>query len=231
MINTYKKISDIEDICNKAEKNNVIPKVIHRLLLYDNDFPKDLKSFLFELKSCNDNFLHILWTEKDLLTIMNTEESSIYNSYKRKIQKSDYGRYIVLKYYGGIYFDFDIKMLKKLSNFYEKYKENDLFFEEFTHLFLSTKRNESPYLLRIANYVMMNKKFSQHIQGILDICKERYLLPIYNEEDILYTTGPDVTTTYVNENLHKVLYIEKNEYSRYFIHTHHGHWHFNKQIN
>lgn len=51
----------------------------------------------------NNEFEYILLLKKDVLNIINREEKEVYLNYKFSIQKSDYARYIVLKYYGRIY--------------------------------------------------------------------------------------------------------------------------------
>ena len=111
---------------------------------------------------------------------------------------------------------------------YDQYKNDDLFFEEFTLKEVSNKKNETPCLLRIANYIMMNKPYSRHIQGVLNICADRNSLPVYGEQDVIYTTGPDVTSAYVDNNKY-VKIISKKEYSWFLIHLHTGHWRFRIQ--
>lgn len=216
-----------------TKNTNTVPNIIHRLLLYDTDFPNKLLPYLREFRIHNKEFYHVLWKEEELLSIMNEEELNVYNSYKLRIQKSDYGRYIVLKYFGGIYLDFDIKMLKPLKHLYEQYKNDDLFFEEFTLNKVSNKHNETPCLLRIANYIMMHKANSLNILNLLKICKERSTLKVYEEQDVLYTTGPDVVSALVDNELRlnkdSIKVISKKEYSKFILHLHAGHWRFQNQ--
>ena len=226
-IDYYKNNSEITEVYIEAKRLNIVPRVIHRILLYDNDFPKRLQPYLRQFRIHNKEFTHVLWKEEELLSIMNEHELSVYNSYKKNIQKADYGRYIVLKYFGGIYLDFDIKFIKPLISFYEAYKNHDLFFEENTLKEVNNYSNETPCSLRIANYIMWHKPNSKHIEGILAICDKRKLLPIYMEQDVIYTTGPDVTSAYVDKNRSIIKWISKKEYSRYLLHFHAGHWRFN----
>jgi hypothetical protein len=207
-----------------------IPKIVHRLLLYDNDFDYISNSFINDFYQKSKDFQHILWREVDILKIMNQDEIDIYTSYKLKIQKSDYARYIVLKYYGGIYCDCDIKLSKSLSSLYEMC-DDDLFFEETTlnkYYREKTKsyliRNGIPeFSLRIANYIIISKPNSDSINGILQICKERHLLSVNVYYDVIYTTGPDVVSTYFNSHNLKN-YLTKGLSNEYLQHICFSHW-------
>jgi len=223
--------SDISDILVDDDK---IPKLVHRLLLYDNDFDNRTIDFINDFYQNSKDFQHILWRESDILTIMNQEELSIYNSYKLNIQKSDYARYIVLKYYGGIYCDYDIKLHKPLIYLYDLCTD-DMFFEETTLSKDFIEETKSYHIrngisecdLRIANYIMISKPNSESINGILEICKERHLLQINTDYDVLYTTGPDVVSSYFNsKNLKN--YLNKITTDEYLQHICFGHWRTNK---
>lgn len=222
--------SNISDISIGDSK---IPKLVHRLLIYDNVFDDVSIDFINDFYQNSKDFQHILWREVDILKIMNQDEIDIYTSYKLKIQKSDYARYIVLKYYGGIYCDYDVKLFKSLNSLYEIYDDN-LFFEETTlnsESIEETKsykiRNGIPeFPLRIANYIIISKPNSDSINGILQICKERHLLSVSVDYDVIYTTGPDVVSTYFNSyNLKN--YLSKELSDEYLQHICFGHWRTN----
>ena len=215
----------------RAKECNECPKIIHRLLLYDKKFPEIVENYIKSVENNTLDFIHILWYEKDVLRIMSTEEIDVYKSYKKLIQKSDYARYIVLKYYGGIYLDLDVYLSKPLNTLYDKYKSDDLFFEEFTRTneyVEGTKRhkirnNSAECNFRIANYVLMFKQNSIHIENSLNICKERSNLEVLELYDVLYITGPDVMSSYfdLTENLK---YISSLDSNKYFYHVAIGHW-------
>ena len=229
----YHDFMGVNYILKEYKNQDKIPPIIHRLLLYDNEYPSNSRTDLKEFKKYNPNFHTILWRESDVLKIMNEEEVDIYTGYVHNIQKSDYARYIILKYFGGIYVDLDILSKK---GFYKTYEENnhleDLFFEETTtddYFCETTKklpiRNNIPECnLRISNYFMMSKPHSKNMQKILDLCKERKDLEIKEDYDILYTTGPDVVSEVFDKLDDKPKYLTKNECDEYFIHNHVGHW-------
>lgn len=231
--NFHYNLKGLNYILEESKRKNIIPPIIHRVLLYDKEYPNNVKTDLEQFKKYNPNFYTMLWHEIDVLRIMTNEEVDIYTSYVHNIQKSDYARYIILKYFGGIYVDLDILSKK---GFYKTYEENnhleDLFFEEITtddYFCETTKklpiRNNIPECnLRISNYFMMSKPHSKNIQKILDLCKERKDLEIKEDYDILYTTGPDVVSEVFDKLDDKPKYLTKNECDEYFIHNHVGHW-------
>jgi mannosyltransferase OCH1-like enzyme len=96
-----------------------IPPIIHRLLLYDSYFPLNVDHFIDTSMEMQSQFLHILWRSQDLLSIMNKLERLIYLGYSKNIQRADFGRYIVLKYYGGIYVDHDVEFFQPLDMIYK----------------------------------------------------------------------------------------------------------------
>ena len=212
---------------------DVIPPVVHRIRLYDSKFPENILDCLDKFQRLNPQFYHVLWNEQSVLDIMNEQERYTYLNYPKKIQKADYARYIILKYYGGIYCDYDIDVKKSIYSLYDKYKNNDVvLFEETTmsnsdaHDTIKHKiRNSIPEVqLRIANYMMMSKPNSVVINDILEICEQRSTLKITEDYDILYTTGPDVVSTSYDSFKNQIGYVPLDESNKYFTHLCAGHW-------
>lgn len=235
----YYNPNELDYIFNESIEKDEVPKVIHRVLLYDDEFPKETLKYLKRFKKYNSNFYHILWRESDVLNLMNDSELKTYNAYNKKIQKSDYARYIILKYYGGIYCDIDIDVKFPFDILYDKFKSNDLFFEEttLTDKFkeetksYKIRNGESECCLRIANYIIMTKPNSKNIQGVLDLCEQRKELEIKDDYDIIYTTGPDIISTYFNQNKSNLHYLSKKNADLFFNHQCIGHWRENKYEN
>lgn len=232
-----KKITDesVKSELKLSVKENRIPKIIHRLLLYDTQIPEVAIDYINLFDSVNKEFIQVLWSEDDVKSLMNSDELFVYNSYSKNIQKSDYARYIILKYYGGIYADYDILSLAPIIDIYNENKNNDLFFEELTttkEFSESTKKYKirngvAESNLRISNYFIMCNKNSDNINGILKLCKDRYPLTIETDYDVIYTTGPDVISTYFN-SIPNIKYINKKQSEMYIIHLGFGHWINNK---
>jgi len=166
----------------------------------------------------------------------------IYSLYSTKIQKADFGRYIILLKYGGIYADLDIKLfnnnLNKLLNkldtcsfigFQESFINRYALLKPADHLIRKTlpisKLLEYPF--RIANYLMISKPNSIIIKKIIKLCILRSPLPVIVNYDILFITGPDVVSTVINEHPTQLLdyYIFKKPYiDTVFKHICNGHW-------
>lgn len=89
-----------------------VPPFIHRLLLFDEFIPLNVMPYVDLSMRQIPKLVHILWREADLLQIMYDSESKVYFKYQRRIQKADFGRYIILLHYGGIYIDLDVELLK-----------------------------------------------------------------------------------------------------------------------
>jgi len=64
------------------------------------------------------DFLHILWTDKDLLHFIQhhfPEYLGYYNALSLNIQRSDFARYLLLIQFGGVYLDLDIELRRPLT--------------------------------------------------------------------------------------------------------------------
>ena len=142
------------------------------------------------------NFVHILWREADLLQIMSDGESKVYFRYQRRIQKADFGRYIILLHYGGIYIDIDVEILQPSALLQYQYmhpeKEN-VFFEEVTLTEEETLAGSNAHRirqgvpetsLRIANFLMISVAKSSCMERILDLCRQRQQ-HVYEDYDVL----------------------------------------------
>ena len=166
------------------EEAKKIPPFLHRLLLYDEFISLNVINFVdLSMQNLPDVF-HILWRESDLIEIMSIQESTVYSAYKTNIQKADFGRYIVLKYYGGIYLDLDVDVLQPslVMDILENYQSLDnVFFEECTlsqeesmQSTVHVIRNNLPESqLRIANFILFGKAQSPFTQKLIDLCYER----------------------------------------------------------
>ena len=100
----------------------MIPKKVHNIWIqgYKN-LPSDKKNNLNHIKKLNPNYQFYFWDENKLLNLL-SKYPTIKNIYLNlnKIQgfinlnanKSDIGRFIIMKEFGGIYFDLDFQCLK-----------------------------------------------------------------------------------------------------------------------
>lgn len=209
-----------------------IPALCHRTLLYDANFPANVLGFLSSFYALHLNFTHVLWRRDDVLAIMTPRERHVYHSYERNVQRADFARYVILKKYGGMYVDFDIAAKQSLTPLYEANKDEDaiVFIEEITsgpaHIWLSQWFNYRKGLpestLRVGQCIFFCQPQSKVVSAMVDLCIERSSLKVLNDDDILYTTGPDVARTVVERG--KAVIIPYALASTYFIHMCAGHW-------
>jgi len=231
------KITDDEIIVEikLAARVNRVPKIIHRLLLYDESIPLDVKDTVDRFEKVNADFFHVLWAEEDIKRILTSNELEIYTSYTKNIQRADFARYIVLRNIGGIYVDLDVEANKSFNGFYETYKAGDLFFKEKdktpeqieSSKNIPIRKGISELKSRVGNCVIMSMKNSDNIEAIINICYDRHAITVTEPYDILYTTGPDVVTTSLSDKIF-VKKLSLSESDLYFYHRCVGHWRENK---
>ena len=91
------------------------PKIIHQIWLQGIDvIPSKYINNIETIKQFNPDYQHIIWDEKSILEIINTNDSwkKTYFSFKHLHQKVDYARYVILWLKGGLYIDIDVTALK-----------------------------------------------------------------------------------------------------------------------
>lgn len=207
----YEKYINYKDIdTNSITYINNIPRLVHRTLLFDPELPSEFAKLFILFNYNTTGYKTILWREKDVLEILEPYEKQIYLSYKHKIQKMDFARYIILKKYGGIYADFDIHLKIHLDKILQMSNKGFICAEERggadTRLFrirqtLPLNQRQEHYI-RIANYFMISSKEHPIWADIIKLCIQRSTLDIREPYDVLFTTGPDVVTT----TIHNICY-------------------------
>ena len=88
--------------CGSRCERGTIPRVLHRTLLYDKNYPNNIIRWLKRFVRINENLQTILWREYDVLKVMTTAEKDLYRSMSRRIQRSDFARYVLLNHFGGM---------------------------------------------------------------------------------------------------------------------------------
>lgn len=127
----------------------MISKIIHQTWFDDNKaLPVIFDKMIQESKKINQNFEFKLWTDSNIEDFLKTNYKNIYKIYSNNIlgvQKSDLARLAILHYYGGIYIDLDILLIKNL---------NDLFDYNKDILYISYEPTEqTKYVWNMENYI------------------------------------------------------------------------------
>ncbi len=219
-------------------------ETIHRILLWDKKFPIRLRWMIRRFKRKNQEIRQYLWREPDFLRLLDQypQYEKVYFSYKKRIQRADFARYLIVYHCGGTYADLDIKPgVKKYADLIDKYQHfQTIFFEEltwkegendFTEDYLvrqnldPSKRKEAS--LRVANYMFFSRPGAEVLRKIIDKCIERSDVEIREPYDVIFTTGPDVVSTVIDEMQDDVSFIvvEKCEADTFFKHIPTHNWH------
>jgi hypothetical protein len=122
----------------------MIPKIIHNIWIqgYDN-LPNENKINYMNIKKLNPDWEFIIWDDemiKKLLKkyplIYEIYNKNTYNIYERDSIKSDIARYIIMKEYGGLYFNIEYKCNASIDNLFSNDEDN---------------KNQSKNIIYIAN--------------------------------------------------------------------------------
>ena len=98
-----------------------IPKIIHQVWVGGNELPPIYKYYQ---KSCQDlhpDWEYKLWTDKEVEE-WDFENKDLYNETRNYAEKSDILRHQILKDFGGVYIDIDIKCVRPLDPMHYLYE-------------------------------------------------------------------------------------------------------------
>lgn len=105
----------------------MISKIIHQTWFDNNKtLPILFNKMIEESKKLNQDFEFKLWTDTNIEDFLKNNYKKIYEIYSKNIlgvQKSDLARLAILHYYGGIYIDLDILLLKNLNDLFDFNKD------------------------------------------------------------------------------------------------------------
>jgi hypothetical protein len=105
----------------------MISKIIHQTWFDNNkQLPLIFDKMIQESKKKNIDFEFKLWTNSNIEDFLNNNYKKIYEIYSKNIlgvQKSDLARLAILHYYGGIYINSDILLLKNLNDLFDFNKD------------------------------------------------------------------------------------------------------------
>ncbi len=184
-----------------------IPRRLHFIwgLLDDaDDIPKVYRSYYEKWIDWHPEWDVQLLGSNEIENIVGKYKHYPYDSYTKAIQRCDVCRPMLLHQMGGIYIDLDVEPHITLDVLLTMYPEANVILAVETVLTEEMCRqigqNEpirfgAPELpVRVANYFMASVPRHPFWLAVLELMKQRHHLPIRNEYDILYTTGPDVIT-------------------------------------
>ena len=107
-----------------------IPKIIHNIWIQGYDhLPEDIREKHLKIKKMNPEWDFIIWDEKMIIEILK-KHPKIYNVYKNigsysgligdMASKSDIARYVIMKEFGGLYYDLDFDCVSPLDELFKE---------------------------------------------------------------------------------------------------------------
>ena len=156
----------------KTKKKNNNKKIIHQIFFnIGKGELKDIKPFYKCYKHNKEyckknNIKYKLWSRKQVEKLLekpkNKEFKKLYYDFDQDIMRIDFGRYLILWNYGGIYVDLDICIIKNKSI-------KKLFDKEYFFVKWADDKRSLPY-----NAVLGTQKETDLYKDILDHTKESY---------------------------------------------------------
>ena len=105
----------------KFSDSPTIPKIIHQVWVGGNELPPIYKYYQKTCQDLHPNWEYKLWTDKEVEE-WDFENKDLYNETRNYAEKSDILRHQILKDFGGVYIDIDIKCEKPLDPMHYLYE-------------------------------------------------------------------------------------------------------------
>jgi len=183
------------------EISNTIPKIIHQTA------PKDKRKWNPVWKTCQETwqtyfpspeYEYVIWYDEDLDNLIKVDFPwfyEIYKSYYKNIKRIDIARYFILYKYGGIYADMDYLCTR---NFYNLLPQDKISISESPY-----KGNEY-----IQNALMCSNPKNIFWLKVIDKAMDRI-----NEDNVLYSTGPQLLSDVYFDNYEMVNVLDYKLYN------------------
>ena len=155
----------------------------------------------------NPNYTFHMWRQEHSYALVRDNFPQLwpmFANYPRHIQRCDMFRLMLVALFGGVYSDIDVIPYRAMDAILGMYPKARVFFgvecehnaDGLAHSLTHPIRGgvaETP--TRIANYWMASVPGHPIFEDILQEMQARAELPVREDYDVLYTTGPDVVST------------------------------------
>ena len=218
----------------------MIPRAIH--FLWDflgNDAPLGVRE-----AGIRDDWrgLHPGWqvdvcSPEYIQSLMSPGLQTMYDQLPVAIQRCDLARPVLLKKVGGVYSDLDVRPRQPLEGLFELYPDANVLLAEEVTLSRGSSirrgkrhsiREGRPELrLRVANFWMASVPGHPFWGEVIDLIEARRHLPVREDYDVIYTTGPDVISEVYNRCINRfddVQMVPRRLARKFFRHQAHGSW-------
>ena len=119
------------DLSVLSDPSFQIPPILHDVYLPDNEIiPKALQPLVVSMLRENKGYQYWLWTNRRIEQFLKKYFPQYHSKYQKLpsfLYKSDFIRYFLLYYVGGVYADMDMRAYRRLDPLLQKYYFNILF--------------------------------------------------------------------------------------------------------
>jgi len=216
-----------------------IPKELRFVwgLLGGGEMPDKKSRYLTRWRELHDGWNLTVHNRQEMFDLAAHFPEYPFASYGKDIQRCDVCRLMLLAHYGGVYSDLDVEPSACLEQLFARYPKANVFLG----VEVSISRNESLRIglrkgirqgvpearRRIANYFMASVPGHPFWKAALEIARLRAGLPVREQYDVLYTTGPDVVTEALQQNektFSDVAVIPQHVLDQFIVHHRAGSW-------
>ncbi len=223
----------------------LIPRQMHFLWGFLGDsgvLPGREAGNLAAWQNLNQSWQHTVQSPDVVDGLLTPAIETLYRGLPTAIQRCDLARPVLLHQLGGVYSDLDVQPFRDLNRLCALFpRARVLLVEEVTLTKASSRRrgnrfkirNGRPELrLRVANFLMASVPGHSFWLDVMELIRERSVLPVRHDYDVIYTTGPDVISEVYHRTLGKyddVVLVPRRMARRFFRHRTHGSWRSERQ--
>jgi len=201
----YYRLSSLSSVI--SNHSSAIPQQLHFVWTTpdgSSPIPAEHQRYYGKWNTDNDGWKAKIHQQDSIAKVVANYQQYAYDCYSKNIQRCDALRPMLLHELGGVYSDLDVEPRRPLDRLFSMYPHANVLLVEETELSRDQARqigldepirNGVPEIpLRVASYFMASVPGHPFWLEIMGLMKQRCHLPVRNEYDVIYTTGPDVVT-------------------------------------
>jgi len=201
------------------------------------EVPQSHRRYLNRWTELHDAWEVAVHKRQEILAVAAQYAEYPFAAYGKDIQRSDACRPMLLHRYGGVYCDLDVEPHRCLDQLFDRYPRANVLLGVETVLSRKESRRIGTVMAirnglpevrrRIANYFMASVPGHPFWLETLDLMRSRAELPVREQYDVLYTTGPDVVTEVAHRSARRfkdVKVVSKRVLDRFITHHCAGGW-------
>lgn len=196
----------------RATSHTKIPQQLRFVwgMLGGGELPRQQGRYLSRWRELHEGWNLTIHNRQEIADLAAHYPDYPFASYPKDIQRCDVCRLMLLHRQGGVYSDLDVEPSRSLDKLFARYPHAGVILG----VEVSLSRKEARWIgqemairqgvpevrRRIANFFMASVPGHPFWLAALELARSRASLPVRNQYDILYTTGPDVVTETLERN-------------------------------